>query len=60
MGIGRNPSAFVFHEQQIAETPQFVTGIGYHTVLRGPDRRAFSGKNVNPVILQAFPDRTEP
>ena len=60
VGIGRYPAARMFDQQKIAESPQFISRIGDDAILYGPNRRALAGQDIDAVVLQTFPEGSEP
>ena len=54
VGIGGDKAIIVLNQKKVAETTQFVSNIGDDTRLRGPERRAVSGYNIDTVIALAI------
>jgi hypothetical protein len=53
VGVGRHPAIGMPDQQQIAEPPQLVAGIGHDAVIRRDDRGAPRGADVDAVVMQA-------
>ena len=53
MGVGCHPAIVVTDQHEVAVAPELVAGVGHHAVLRGADRAADWGCDVDPVIVLA-------
>src|SRR5439155_20291000 len=53
MGIGRNPTAGVLDQHEIAVAAQLVAGIGDNAAVDRSDRRAARGSDVDPIVTAA-------